>query len=168
MFIKALGDPTVQIFGSRDVDSWILPRERSAVFDWENSGAQFHIMRDGPYHVTTILAGLWGAKNYNNFQKALEVRHRLLDVPPDQWKFYDQRILNKRVWPAVRNHATIHDSYNCAKRALMGRMKPWPTKRQGFLYCGSGPTKGYAVKILKKTKCPLMCRPRENKNWQYC
>merc|ERR1712106_1030718 len=31
---QALGDPTVQIFGSRDVDSWILPRERSAVFDW--------------------------------------------------------------------------------------------------------------------------------------
>ena len=30
-----LGDPTVRKFASRDVDSWILPRERLAVLDWE-------------------------------------------------------------------------------------------------------------------------------------
>ena len=92
----------MKIFGSRDVDSWILPRERAAVADWENSKSQFHIMRDGPFHIATILAGLWGAKNYVNFQKAQEIRQRLLDVEPNQWKFYDQRILNTRVWPAIR------------------------------------------------------------------
>lgn len=163
---QALGDPTVKIFGSRDVDSWIIPRERSAVFDWENSGDQFHIMRDGPFHVAIILAGLWGAKNYDNFQKALEVRHRLLDVPLDQSKMYDQDTLASRVWPAVRNHSTIHDSYNCAKGEKMGIMKPFPNKRQGFLFCGRGPSNVNAMNILIKTKCPLMCRPKEN--WEYC
>ena len=59
-------------------------------------------MRDGPFHITTILAGLWGAKNYANFQQALVIRDRLLNVVPDQWKFYDQKILNTKVWPAVR------------------------------------------------------------------
>ena len=28
---QVLGDPTVRKFGSRDADSWILPRERAAV-----------------------------------------------------------------------------------------------------------------------------------------
>ena len=35
---KALGDPTVRKFVSRDLDAWILPREREAVREWENSG----------------------------------------------------------------------------------------------------------------------------------
>merc|ERR1711963_468107 len=56
-------------FASRDVDSWILPRERDAVNEWENKGKQFHVMRDGPFHHTPILAGLWGADNYRNFSR---------------------------------------------------------------------------------------------------
>ena len=138
---QVLGDPTVRKFGSRDVDSWILPRERAAVADWEERGKQFHIMRDGPFHITTILAGLWGGDNYVNYTRALEVRRRLIDVSVNQWKFYDQKILRTRVWPLVRRHATIHDSYNCLKARSMGPISPWPIKREGFLYCGSGPTK---------------------------
>ena len=61
--------------------------------DWEVRGHQFHIMRDGPFHITTILAGLWGGDNYINFTKAMEVRRRLIDVDVNQWKFYDQKIL---------------------------------------------------------------------------
>ena len=59
-------------------------------------------MRDGPFHHTPILAGLWGTDNYVNFTRALEVRQRLLGVKPNQWKFFDQKILATRVWPAVR------------------------------------------------------------------
>ena len=33
---QALGDPTVRKFLSRDMDSWILPREREAVKEWEH------------------------------------------------------------------------------------------------------------------------------------
>jgi len=166
---QALGDPTVEIFGSRDVDSYLMPREKAAVDEWMRKAfKQFHIMRDGPFHITTILAGLWGANNYHNLKKALNIRKRLLDVPVRHWKFYDQAVLHKRVWPAVRNFAMIHDSYNCGKGPRMGRMRPWPTQRDGFLYVGYGPTKGYAVRILRDTKCPLICRPPSHKYWQYC
>ena len=65
--------------------------------DWEVRGHQFHIMRDGPFHITTILAGLWGGDNYINFTKAMEVRRRLIDVDVNQWKFYDQKILRSPV-----------------------------------------------------------------------
>ena len=41
---------------------------------------------------------------------------------------------------ACRNFSTVHDSYNCQKRS-MGPTRAWPSKREGFLYCGSGPTK---------------------------
>ena len=68
----------------------------------------------------------------------------------------------------LRRFALIHDSYNCGKGRRMGNMTPWPTRRDGFLYAGFGPTKGYAVRILRKTKCPLLCRPPEHKYWQYC
>ena len=42
-------------------------------------------MRDGPFHTSTILAGLWGGNNYLDMEKAVEIRKRLLDVPARQW-----------------------------------------------------------------------------------
>ena len=99
---QALGDPTVEMFGSRDVDSYLMPREKAAVDEWMKKQRQFHIMRDGPFHITTILAGLWGANNYQNLKKVMNIRKRLLDVPVRHWKFYDQAVLHRRVWPAVR------------------------------------------------------------------
>ena len=48
-----LGDPTVRMFGVRDLDMYMLPREREAVTVWEmgnytNKVNQFYIMRDTP------------------------------------------------------------------------------------------------------------------------
>lgn len=62
-----IGDPTVDIFVSRDLDSLIGQRERTTVAQWENSNstsAVFHSMRDNPFHIQIIMAGMWGAKNY--------------------------------------------------------------------------------------------------------
>ena len=39
---QPLGDPTVRRFESRDVDAWILPRERAAVKQWEESPGWVH------------------------------------------------------------------------------------------------------------------------------
>ena len=102
MFFKVLGDPTVAVFGSRDVDSFLTERESAAVSAWLGSGKQWNVMRDGPFHRTTILAGLWGGVNYQNMTMALQVRGSLLGVQPNPYKFYDQRILNGRVWPLIR------------------------------------------------------------------
>ena len=62
----------------------------------------------------------------------------------------------------------IHDSYNCGLGPTMGVMTPWPSQRTGFLYVGYGPTKDYAIRMIRKTRCPRLCRPRDHKDWQYC
>ena len=48
---------------------------------------------------------------------------------------------------ACRNFSTVHDSYNCQKRRTMGPTRAWPSKREGFLYCGSGPTKVWSSPV---------------------
>ena len=71
---QPLADPTVEIFGSRDSDSFLSEREEAAVSAWLMSGEQFHVMRDGPFHNFRILGGLWGASNYVNMTRAAAVR----------------------------------------------------------------------------------------------
>jgi len=165
---QVLGDPTVEVFASRDVDSFLLPREKAAVGQWlEDSGKQFHMMRDLPLHHAPILAGLWGGRNYLNFSRALEVRNALLEVDVYLWKFYDQRVLKNNVWPLVRHESIIHDSYNCRRKSL-GPILPWPTQREGFTYVGFGPSKGVYKRVLKANHCPITCRPKDHKDWKYC
>ena len=49
-------------------------REEGVVRAWLDSGKQFHVMRDGPFHLHPILAGLWGAVNYLNITRATHLR----------------------------------------------------------------------------------------------
>ena len=56
--------PTVEMFGSQDVDSSLLPQELATMGEWEERASlQVHVMQDRSFHSTTILAGLWGANN---------------------------------------------------------------------------------------------------------
>ena len=66
-----LGDPTVQMFGVRDLDSYLLQRERDVVEDWVGQNKkQFYIMRDTPQRRTRakylmpMYGGTWGGNNY--------------------------------------------------------------------------------------------------------
>ena len=43
-------------------------------------------MRDGPFHRSTVLAGLWGGNNYHNLTRANTVRQALLGVQPNLYK----------------------------------------------------------------------------------
>ena len=47
---QVLSDPTVSVFASRDVDSFLTEREAASVKSWLVSGKQWHVMRDGPFH----------------------------------------------------------------------------------------------------------------------
>jgi hypothetical protein len=58
-----MGDPTVDLVLSRDLDSSLTLRERVAVAEWEASNQTFHSMRDHDQHNAPMLGGLWGAKN---------------------------------------------------------------------------------------------------------
>lgn len=52
-----LGDPLVDKFMVRDIDSPITDREVAAVNEWLDTNNTFHIMRDHPFHWVPILAG---------------------------------------------------------------------------------------------------------------
>merc|ERR1712242_661726 len=58
----AVSDGDVDFMVSRDLDSRFSERETAAVNDWIQTGLPFHIMRDNPYHGTSILGGMWGAR----------------------------------------------------------------------------------------------------------
>ena len=90
-------------------------------------------MRDGPFHHTTVLAGLWGGANYENMTEAARVKQLLTGVQPNTYKFYDQRILHGRVWPVIRDRAAIYDSYNCGMVWKFGHCRAWPTRRYPLL-----------------------------------
>ena len=53
-FLPVLDD-NVDVFVSRDLDSRFSEREATAVQQWLRSNKTFHIMRDHPQHVATIL-----------------------------------------------------------------------------------------------------------------
>lgn len=53
----AFADPLVDVALSRDLDSYLLPREEAAVREWLTSSLAFHLMRDHPSHNGFILAG---------------------------------------------------------------------------------------------------------------
>jgi hypothetical protein len=52
----------VEVMLSRDCDSRLNLREKTAVDEWMKSYKSFHIMRDHPWHGTQILGGMWGVK----------------------------------------------------------------------------------------------------------
>ena len=50
-------DHNVDVFISRDIDSFVITREIDAVREWLQSNFTFHLMRDNPWHTDMILAG---------------------------------------------------------------------------------------------------------------
>ena len=76
-----LGDPTVRMFGVRDLDMFILGRELAAVQEWMGDDSkQFYVMRDTPARKNRagyrmpIKGGFWGGDNYADFEFASSLR----------------------------------------------------------------------------------------------
>jgi len=100
-------DKNVGRYLCRDCDSRPSMREAAAVIEWITSGKPFHIIRDHPQHIDLILAGLWGGvagwlpemataiSQYSGFKN----------------RFSDQFFLGDVIWPLIRDHVLIHDSY---------------------------------------------------------
>ena len=103
----AASDLDVDVMISRDVDSRLTVREKSAVDEWIASDKDFHIMRDNQYHNVPILAGMWGARN-----------GLLLDMVEDIAKYskgdvwqVDQNFLRDVIYPCVRENVFVHDEF---------------------------------------------------------
>jgi len=120
----AATDPQVEVMLSRDCDSRLSKRESAAVSEWLESGADFHIMRDHPWHQTAIPGGMWGCRsNLFGHIAPLIMQPR----PPAQYQS-DQEFLSQIVYPKIRHSAFIHDEF------FEGR--PFPTRREEWEFVG--------------------------------
>lgn len=101
------GEPDVEVMISRDCDSRLGTREKSAIDEWLTSSKKFHIMRDHPHHGTQILGGMWGARGglLNDIKGWIDEYKK-----GDYWQV-DQNFLKEIVYPKVVNDSMVHDEF---------------------------------------------------------
>lgn len=122
---EAISDADVGVMISRDCDSRLTVREKSAVDDWLGSGKHFHIMRDHPFHQTEVLGGMWGCK-----KPLLTNMRQLISDYTKKGNFWqvDQNFLREVVYPLAVNDCCVHDEFFAGI--------PFPTPREGLEFVG--------------------------------
>lgn len=157
-----LGDPLVERFSVRDIDSVILQREVDSVNEWIRENKTWHVMRDNVQHTTHILGGMWGGMN-RDLNQNLQLRNRFLAKGGTWQKGYDQHLLTDILWPVAQKDMTSHDSYLC--RQYPGS-EPWPTRRVDGEFVGDAFP--WENEPRKPKVCPAACRPKEHQDWTTC
>jgi hypothetical protein len=118
----------VEVMLSRDCDSRLNRREKSAVDEWMSSNKSFHIMRDHPWHGTEILGGMWGVK----YPKLSNMKKLIDEYVKGEFYQVDQNFLREKIYPLVKDDCIVHDEYfqyNTNK-------KPFPLNRKGQEFVG--------------------------------
>ena len=157
---------------SRDLDSALTLRERTAVDAWLASNKAFHAMRDHPKHRIRMLGGLWGFRpvlNRSLSRVILDKIHNRALIERYVGRA-DQSFLADHVWPEARSSLLVHDSFHCVD-GFGHRTEPFPTQRSSanktecFVGC-TRPCCGYGKMLFKP--CPKQCRPKNHPEWLYC
>ena len=157
---------------SRDLDSPLTKRERSAVNAWLASNKSFHVMRDHPRHRIRMLGGLWGFRPAFNRKLSHEILKKIYDrqlVVHYQGRA-DQSFLKDHVWPAARFDTLAHDSFHC-KVDFGHQAVPFPTERplENDPNCYVGVVRNGCPKDeMPFDPCPEECRPANRPEWIYC
>ena len=117
-------DPEVSVMLSRDTDSRLTYRERTAVDEWLVSGKGFHIMRDHEYHAVEILGGMWGTKRgiISNIKTLIDDYKK-----GDFWQV-DQNFLKEKIYPLIKGNCLVHDEFF--------EKKPFPYPRDDKNFVG--------------------------------
>lgn len=110
--------PIRGVYAIRDSDSRPSEREKAAIEEWLESGKDFHIMRDSPFHrpvvMGPILAGMWGGRH-----RAIPNMETLLreyySIPRPMQYAQDQTFLWETLMPRAFNRTWQHDSYSCGE-----------------------------------------------------
>ena len=169
-----VGDESVDVACSRDLDSPIYLREETAVSDWLKSDKMLHVMRDSIYHTSEIMGGLWCLRNMKNRTLGRHVLDLVLRKAQSRnstrmseaTKGNDQNVLNRHVWPLLVGDCMHHDAYLCSK--YKGSI-PFPTQRRNTTYYFIGCRRPcHGAMEDKPKKCPVECRPAQHKNWEFC
>lgn len=172
----ALGDPTVKIMLSRDLDSILTNRESRAVLDWQvNTTKMLISLRDHPSHEVPLLGGMWGANNHLvghtlGTQLQAAIIWNGVDRQNDFASGYDQFVLTQAIWRPYKEHFVSYDSYSCYiymwdDNFLL--VRPFPTQRENNQndFVGNPELGGGNYNLQP---CPVECRPSYGKNWTYC
>ena len=160
-----MADPTVSIMCSRDLDSELYKREEDAVHYWMGTYKTLHTMRDHPQHGIEVLGGMWCYRATNNLNKSAQILELILknggkrSSKSEAKKGDDQFMLQKYLWPKLKNDVIQHDSYLCK---LFPGSIPYPSQRSS-VHEVVGATEGNTV-----PECPKECRPKDHIDWLHC
>lgn len=121
--------PESDIFLSRDCDSRLSIREKSAVDEWLASDKDCHIMRDHPWHDIEIMAGMWGVRGtvLDNIQDLIKSFNLI------QHKQCDQIFLRDIVHPIIKENSLVHDEITILKD---DNCRKFPIPRQDLEFVG--------------------------------
>jgi len=105
----AFSDSQFEAVICRDVDARLSYRDRIAHEDWEQSGLDYHIIKDHPSgHDYPISAGMFAGKT-----EKLRFMENLILAHQDGSDYYtiDQDFLASHIYPLVVDSVLIHDPY---------------------------------------------------------
>ena len=126
-FIPA-SESNIEVMLSRDCDSILNLREKSAVDEWMKSYFSFSIMRDHPYHTAEILGGMWGVK----FPKLRKMKKLIEEYTKGNFWQVDQNFLREKIYPLIVNDCVVHDEFFRYNK----NARPFPIKREGQQFVG--------------------------------
>jgi hypothetical protein len=157
---------------SRDLDSPLSSRERSAVDAWIASNKSFHAMRDHPHHGVPMLGGMWGFRPSLDRTMSNSILNKIRNG--ELVKRYtgggDQTFLAYQVWPEAKSSIIVHDSFLC-HMGYGNKPQPFPTQRPSAneTNCFVGCVRPCCGKEkMPFGECPKACRPPDHPEWIYC
>lgn len=104
----AFSDPQFNSVICRDVDARLSFRDRVAHEDWEQSGLDYHIIKDHPSgHDYPISAGMFAGKTKN----LRDMEERIHTANVGNYYTTDQDFLASQIYPQVVDSVLIHDPY---------------------------------------------------------
>lgn len=104
----AFSDPQFDVVICRDVDARLSYRDRIAHEEWEQSGLDYHIIKDHPTgHDYPISAGMFAGKT----QDLRNMEKLILEENLGNYYTVDQDFLASRIYPQIKNSLLIHDPY---------------------------------------------------------
>lgn len=114
----------------RDLDSRMIAREATAIWEWALSRKSVHIMRDHPHHTRPILGGMWGYRPggppANEIEKKLVLWRAKSPENRITARGVNERFLSEVIWPEVKDFALEHGSFN---KDLYPNQIPFPMDR---------------------------------------
>jgi len=125
-------DKAVDICLSRDTDSRLSFREKTAVDEWLKSDKNFHSIRDHYGHDIPIMGGIWGCRN----GVLHGISEKINSFPKGNYWQIDQQFLTSHIYPIVADTMYCHDEFFHKKYK---NCHPFPIKRLGGYYEDGNP-----------------------------